>query len=77
MSPSLTVKSLPAFAVGAALSCTVTVTVSVADWPPGSVAVSVNVNAALPVTCGAAKVGAEVDAPVNAAVGVPPVCVHA
>ena len=71
-------KSLPASAVGAALpSFTVTVTVSVADRPPGSVTVNVNVNAVFPVTCGAVKVGAEVDAPVNAAVGVPPVWVQA
>ena len=78
VSPSLMAKSLPASAVGAALpSFTVTVTVSVADNPPGSVTVSVNVNAVFAVTCGAVKVGEDVDAPVNATVGVPPVCAHA
>ena len=76
--PSRTERSAPAFAVGAwlfAAVTTVTVTVSVALRPPGSVTVRVKVSAAFWVSpVGAGKLGVAVSAPVNVTVGLPPVC---
>ena len=78
VSPPLMAKSLPMFAVGALLTLfTVTVTLSVADRPPGSVAVSVNVNVVFSITCGAVEVGAALFARPSVTAGVPPVCVQA
>ena len=54
---STTVWSAPALAVGAVLSPTVTVTVSVLAKPPGSVTVTLKVRAVSAATAGAVKVG--------------------
>ena len=69
---------VPAFALGTSLSAfTVTVTVSLADSPPESVTVRVNVRSACVVSCGAENVGRAVAASLSATVGDPPVWVQA
>ena len=75
--PSRTLRSAPAFAVGAwlfAAVTTVTVTVSVALRPPGSVTARVKVSAVFWVSpVGAGKLGVAVVAPVKVTDGLPPV----
>ena len=71
-SPSFTVWSVPAFAVGSSLSArTVTFTVSVMLSLP-TVIVSVNVRTSSAVRSGAVKLGVAVVAPVNVTVERPP-----
>ena len=78
VAPCGTRRSGPAFAVGAGLSSTVTVTVSAAEArPPGSVTVRLKVRSVSAVTLGAVKVGHAVAAPVRFTVGEPPVWVQA
>ena len=76
MSPSVTVWSCPAFAVGSSLSAwTVTATVSVPLAPP-AVTVSVNVSVPFDVRFGAVKLGVAVVEPVSVTLGLPPVWLH-
>ena len=77
-SPSSTVRLVPAFAVGGSLSArTVTVTVSLADNPPGSVTVNRKVRTVSEASCDMENVGRAVAASLSVTVGDPPVWVQA